>query len=50
MQEEPRAFLEGTSLLRRLPTLADAAVFSASERAGATTGTVLNLTSGTVVD
>ena len=41
------------TLLKRLPTLADvgnAAAFLASDRAGATTGTVFNLTSGTVVD
>jgi 3-oxoacyl-[acyl-carrier protein] reductase len=41
------------TLLKRLPTLAevgDAAAFMASDRAGATTGTVVNLTSGAIVD
>jgi 3-oxoacyl-[acyl-carrier protein] reductase len=45
--------MKSRSLLRRVTTLADvgnAAVFLASDRAGATTGTVFNLTSGTVVD
>jgi 3-oxoacyl-[acyl-carrier protein] reductase len=40
-------------LLGRVTTLADvgnAATFLASDRAAATTGTVFNLTSGTVVD
>ena len=40
-------------MLGRVTTLADvgnAAAFLASDRAGATTGTVANLTSGTVVD
>lgn len=43
---------QGT-LLKRLPTLdevAGAAVFAASDRAGAMTGTVLNLTCGLLVD
>jgi 3-oxoacyl-[acyl-carrier protein] reductase len=47
------AQMKSRSLLRRVTTLADvgnAAVFLASDRAGATTGTVFNLTSGTVVD
>ncbi len=51
--EEIEAFLKQRSLLGRVTTLADvgnAAVFLASDRAGATTGTVFNLTSGTVVD
>ena len=51
--DEIEAFLEERSLLRRVTTLADvgnAATFLASDRAGATTGTVFNLTSGTVVD
>ena len=46
-------FLKQRSLLGRVTTLADvgnAAAFLASDRAGATTGTVFNLTSGTVVD
>jgi 3-oxoacyl-[acyl-carrier protein] reductase len=41
------------SLLGRWPTLADvaeAAAFVASDRAAATTGTVINLTSGSIVD
>jgi 3-oxoacyl-[acyl-carrier protein] reductase len=45
--------MKARSLLGRVTTLADvgnAAAFLASDRAGATTGTVLNLTSGTVVD
>jgi len=51
--EEIEAFLKQRSLLGRVTTLADvgnAAAFMASDRAGATTGTVFNLTSGTVVD
>jgi 3-oxoacyl-[acyl-carrier protein] reductase len=43
---------EGT-LLKRLPTLAevaDVAAFMASDRAGAMTGTVANLTCGLLVD
>jgi 3-oxoacyl-[acyl-carrier protein] reductase len=51
--EEIEAALKARSLLRRVTTLADvgnAAAFLASDRAGATTGTVANLTSGTVVD
>jgi enoyl-[acyl-carrier-protein] reductase (NADH) len=50
---EIEAFLKQRSLLGRVTTLADvgnAAAFLASDRAGATTGTVFNLTSGTVVD
>jgi NAD(P)-dependent dehydrogenase (short-subunit alcohol dehydrogenase family) len=50
---EIEAQLKARSLLGRATTLADvgnAAVFLASERAAATTGTVLNLTSGSVVD
>lgn len=50
---EIEAYIKARSLLGRATTLADvgnAAAFLASERAGATTGTVLNLTSGTVVD
>jgi NAD(P)-dependent dehydrogenase (short-subunit alcohol dehydrogenase family) len=41
------------TLLRRLPTLeqvAQAAAFFASERAGATTGAIINLTCGSLVD
>jgi 3-oxoacyl-[acyl-carrier protein] reductase len=51
--EEIEAFLKQRSLLGRVTTLADvgnAAAFMASDRAGATTGTIFNLTSGTVVD
>jgi 3-oxoacyl-[acyl-carrier protein] reductase len=51
--EEVEAALKDRSLLRRVTTLADvgnAAAFLASDRAGAMTGTVVNLTSGTVVD
>ncbi len=47
------AQVKARSLLGRVTTLADvgnAAAFLASERADATTGTVFNLTSGTVVD
>lgn len=43
---------ENVALLGRLPTLAhvaDAAVFLASDHAGATTGTVLDLTCGSAV-
>jgi 3-oxoacyl-[acyl-carrier protein] reductase len=50
---EIEAQIKSRSLLGRVTTLADvgnAAVFLASDRAGATTGTVFNLTSGTVVD
>ncbi len=51
--DEIEASIRERSLLRRVTTLADvgnAAAFLASDRAGATTGTVFNLTSGTVVD
>jgi NAD(P)-dependent dehydrogenase (short-subunit alcohol dehydrogenase family) len=51
--DEIEAFLKQRSLLGRVTTLADvgnAAAFLASDRACATTGTVFNLTSGTVVD
>jgi NAD(P)-dependent dehydrogenase (short-subunit alcohol dehydrogenase family) len=51
--EEIEAFIKRRSLLGRVTTLADvgnAAAFMASDRAGATTGTIFNLTSGTVVD
>jgi len=50
---EIEAHTKARSLLGRVTTLADvgnAAAFLASDLAGATTGTVLNLTSGTVVD
>ena len=51
--EEVEAALKDRSLLGRVTTLADvgnAAAFMASNRAGAMTGIVVNLTSGTVVD
>lgn len=51
--DEIEAFLKQRSLLGRVTTLADvgnAAAFLASDLASATTGTVFNLTSGTVVD
>jgi 3-oxoacyl-[acyl-carrier protein] reductase len=51
--EEIEAAIEARSLLGRVTTLADvgnAAAFLASDLAGATTGTIFNLTSGTVVD
>lgn len=50
---EIEAQMKARSLLGRVTTLADvgnAAAFLSSDRAGATTGTVFNLTSGTVVD
>jgi 3-oxoacyl-[acyl-carrier protein] reductase len=50
---EFQAFLEGKTLLRRLPTLAElanVAAFVASDRASAMTATVANLTCGGVVD
>jgi 3-oxoacyl-[acyl-carrier protein] reductase len=51
--DEIESFLKERSLLGRVTTLADVgntAAFLASDRAAATTGTVFNLTSGTVVD
>ncbi len=51
--EEVEAALKDRSLLGRVTTLADvgnAAAFLASDWAGATTGTAINLTCGTVVD
>jgi enoyl-[acyl-carrier-protein] reductase (NADH) len=50
---EIEAQMKARSLLGRVTTLADvgnAAAFLASDPAGATTGTVFNLTSSTVVD
>ena len=47
------AHAERDTLLRRLPTLqqvADAAAFFASDRASATTGAIVNLTCGSLVD
>jgi NAD(P)-dependent dehydrogenase (short-subunit alcohol dehydrogenase family) len=52
-RDQMQALLEGQTLLRRLPKLAEianAAAFLASDRAGAMTGTVANLTCGAVVD
>lgn len=51
--EEIEAAIKVRSALGRTTTLADvgnAAAFLASDRAGATTGTIFNLTSGTVID
>ena len=51
--DEIEAFLKERSVLGRVTTLADvgnAAAFLASDLAGATTGAVFDLTSGTVVD
>jgi NAD(P)-dependent dehydrogenase (short-subunit alcohol dehydrogenase family) len=50
---EFRARLEQTTLLKRLPTLAevaDTAAFVASDRAGAMTGAVVNLSAGGITD
>jgi 3-oxoacyl-[acyl-carrier protein] reductase len=52
-REQFQASIEGMTLLRRLPTLAEVAnvaAFMASDRASAMTGTVANLTCGTLVD
>ena len=51
--EEVEAQIKARSLLGRVTTLAEvgnAAAFLASDLAGATTGTLFNLTSSTVVD
>jgi len=48
-----QAALEQSTLLKRLPTLAevaDTAAFVASDRAGAMTGTVVNLSAGSITD
>ena len=48
-----QAFSEGMTLLGRLPTLAEVAnvaTFMASDRAGAMTGTVANLSVGAIAD
>jgi NAD(P)-dependent dehydrogenase (short-subunit alcohol dehydrogenase family) len=50
---EFRSRLEQSTLLKRLPTLAevaDAAAFVASDRAGAMTATVMNLSAGGITD
>jgi 3-oxoacyl-[acyl-carrier protein] reductase len=52
-KDEFRRFLEGMTLLKRLPTLAEVAntaVFLASDHAAAMTGAVANLTCGMSVD
>jgi 3-oxoacyl-[acyl-carrier protein] reductase len=52
-QDEFRAFIEGMTLLKRLPTLddvANTAAFLASDNAAAITGAVANLTCGMSVD
>jgi NAD(P)-dependent dehydrogenase (short-subunit alcohol dehydrogenase family) len=51
--DEVRTYMENGTVLGRLPTLdevAQAAVFIASDRAGAMTGTIVNLTCGSVMD
>lgn len=51
--EEILAGATAGTLLKRLPTLADvanAALFLASDRAGATTGAILNVNAGTILD
>ena len=48
-----QARLEQSTLLKRLPTLAevaDTAAFVASDRAGAMTATVVNLSAGSITD
>jgi NAD(P)-dependent dehydrogenase (short-subunit alcohol dehydrogenase family) len=48
-----QAILEQGTLLKRLPTLgevADTAAFIASDRAGAMTATVVNLSAGSITD
>jgi NAD(P)-dependent dehydrogenase (short-subunit alcohol dehydrogenase family) len=50
---EFRALLEQSTLLKRLPTLAevaDTAAFMASDGAGAMTATVVNLSAGGITD
>ena len=52
-QDEFRGFIEGTTLLKRLPTLndvANTAAFLASDNAAAISGAVANLTCGMSVD
>ena len=53
-QEAPtRTYMDNGTALGRLPTLrqvADAAVFAASDRAGAMIGTIVNLTCGSIMD
>jgi NAD(P)-dependent dehydrogenase (short-subunit alcohol dehydrogenase family) len=48
-----KAYMDQGTVLGHLPTLqqvADAAVFAASDRAGAMTGTIVNLTCGSIMD
>jgi NAD(P)-dependent dehydrogenase (short-subunit alcohol dehydrogenase family) len=50
---ESRTYMENGTVLGRLPTLdevANAAVFLASDRASAMTGTIANLTCGSIMD
>jgi NAD(P)-dependent dehydrogenase (short-subunit alcohol dehydrogenase family) len=50
---EVRTYMENGTALGRLPTLeevANAAVFMASDRASAMTGTIANLTCGSIMD
>ena len=50
---EMRTYMENGTVLGRLPTLdevANAAVFMASDRASAMTGTIANLTCGSIMD
>jgi NAD(P)-dependent dehydrogenase (short-subunit alcohol dehydrogenase family) len=50
---ESRTYMENGTVLGRLPTLeevANAAVFVASDRASAMTGTTVNLTCGSIMD
>jgi enoyl-[acyl-carrier-protein] reductase (NADH) len=52
-REEFQASIENMALLRRLPTLAEVAnvaTFMASDQASAMTGTVANMTCGSIVD
>lgn len=52
-REQFQASIEGLTLLRRLPTLAEVAnvaAFMASDQAGPMTGTVANMTCGSIVD
>jgi len=51
--KEFQSLMENMTLLKRLPTLAEvanAAVFIASDNASAITGTVINLSCGSIVD
>lgn len=48
-----RAYMENGTVLGRLPTLAEvanAAVFAASDQASAMTGTVINLSCGSIME